>query len=225
MSDCYVLSSDSSQKLQTADAESFVGGMPKIPPGESIPCCELCGAEQSFFFQIAIPKDSYWSGLSLAVFACTSCANENYLIPEMLSGQLLGADIPEGFLTSYQRNFKFLIFETKSAIIYENYRERIRFTQINLVEAESPTHDTTKLGGIANWLLGDESPKSYNNRIEMFFLLQILPEFQFEIIDDAPRGLPKSSSLKYYRLFNGNKIFLFGTRDKSELLVYAITQV
>jgi hypothetical protein len=231
MNDCYLLKL-SPQASQSPNENSFIGGIPKLPKGESLPCCKLCGAEESFFFQVAIPKGNFWEGLSLAVFACTSCADENQLIPQMLPGPLSGADIPEGFLESYQINFRFFVFETASAVPYEKYQERVTFKLFRLEKAGDPDVDENKIGGNPNWLLEDESPKSYGGKTPMFFLLQLLQGFRFEITKSAPRqielgldGSPKPSPLSYYQLFNGNKIFLFGTEDRTKPLVYAITQV
>ncbi len=65
----------------------------------------------------------------------------------------------------------------------------------------------------------------------MFFLLQLLQGFQFEINEVATRqielgldGAAQPSPLSYYQLFIGNKIFLFGTEDRAMPLVYAISQ-
>ena len=232
MSECYILKLAVSSASQSPQDDSFVGGLPKLPQGEGIPRCKLCGAEESFFFQVAIPKGNAWGGLSLAVFACTSCADENQLIPQMLPGPLSGADIPSGFLESYQTNFQFLIFETTWASPYEKYQEKLKFQPLRLEKASNPDIDENKIGGNPNWLLDDESPKTYGGDTPMFFLLQLLQGFQFEIGKSAPRqielgldGSPQPSPLDYYQLFNGNKIFLFGTEDRVRPLVYALTQV
>lgn len=108
MESSYLLKLDQSNQKQNESDLSFIGGQPCIPPSIEMPVCELCGAEQTFFFQVAFPEGHVWQGLSMAVFACTSCAHEEYLIPEMLQGALPNADIPEGFLDSYQRNFKII---------------------------------------------------------------------------------------------------------------------
>jgi hypothetical protein len=232
MNDYYILKQDVSQALQSDIEDSFIGGMPRIPPNEIIPRCKLCGVEESFFFQVAMPKKNIWEGLSLAVFACTSCANANHLIPQMLLGPLGAVKIPEGFLESYQINFRFLVFETKSAIKRKDYQEKIKFKRLCMEKIVDLNLDKNKIGGNPNWLLEDESPESYNDQTSMFFLLQILQGFQFEIIKSAPKqielglsGFPEPSPLNYYQLFNGNKIFLFGTENRTKPLVYAITQV
>ena len=203
-----------------------------MPKGEDIPRCKLCGAEESFFFQVAIPDGGVWGGLSLAVFACTSCVDKNQLIPEMLPGPLNDVDISDGFLESYQINFRFLIFETISGKLSEKYLERIAFKPFLLQKVNDPNVDEDKIGGNPNWLLGDESPKSYGGKTLMFFLLQLQLDFQFEINENAPRQVelsldrsPQPLPFSFYQLFNGNKIFLFGTTDRTRPFVYAITQI
>src|SRR5271170_722359 len=179
MNECYILKPAASPTSQSPQDDSFVGGLPKLPKGEGISRCKLCDAEESFFFQVAIPKGNIWGGLSLAVFACTSCADENQLIPQMLLGLLTGADIPDGFLESYQTNFRLLIFETTLAASHEGYREKVAFRPFRLERSSNSDIDENKVGGNPNWLLEDESPKSYGEKMPMFFLLQLRQGFQF----------------------------------------------
>jgi hypothetical protein len=77
---------------------SFIGGKPCLPSDKTVPVCKLCGAEQTFFYQVAFPKGHIWENTSMAVFFCTSCVDENYLIPKMIDDVLLDANIKKGFL-------------------------------------------------------------------------------------------------------------------------------
>lgn len=232
MSDCYLLKLAPSQVPQSASDHSFIGGVPKLADGAEIPHCKLCGAEECFFFQVAFPKGVVWSGLSLAVFACTSCADEARLVPQMLPGPLSGADVPAGFLESYQKSFQFLVFQTALATLCTKYREKVKFKPFQAWSTDNPRANETKIAGCPNWLQGDESPRLYGGVAPMPFLLQLLEGFRFEITEHAPRqielgldGSPQTSPLNYYQLFNGNRIFLFGTEGLAEPLVYVVTQV
>ena len=232
MSDCYVLTIGPSQSHQSGTEESFIGGTPNLPKGMEIPRCKLCAAEQTFFFQITFPSKHLWEGMTLALFACTSCADRNHLIPEMLSGPLPGADIPEGFLLSYQTNLRILVFEKALGAPRTTYQNRVIFKPLSLHQTANMAVDDNKIGGTPAWLLEDESPKSYAGKLPMFFLLQLQAGLQFEIDKHAPSqvevgldGSPEPSPFNYYQLFIGNKIFLFGTQDRTEPRVYAITQV
>jgi hypothetical protein len=196
---------------------------------EPIPTCALCGSEQTFFLQVAFPGDHEWGGLSLAVFACTSCTDEERLIPEMLPGPLCGVDIPKGFLTSYQRNFCFLVFSTY-ATLRRGHVEKVRFKTLVLEPSDDPTVDGHKIGGAPNWALEDEAPGT--SRTPMVFLLQLQQGYEFETVEGAPRqmeldldGKPKPAARAHYHLFLGNALYLFGTGDLQEPLVYAVTQV
>jgi hypothetical protein len=227
MNESYVLRFDGGKPEQSPEDNSFVGGKPKLPPGTQIPVCGLCESEQSFMFQVSLP-DGLWAGLSLATFACTSCAQESRLIPAIVKG----AVIPEGFLEDYQVNFRFLVFETSSGVLHTNFRERVRFKRIHVEATRNPDLHENKIGGNPTWLLDDEAPTSYGGKTSMFFLLQLLQGFQFEIIQNAPPqielsldGSPQASPLPYYQLFLGNALFLFGTEDVKRPLVYAITQI
>jgi hypothetical protein len=232
MSSCYRLIVNYSSARQTGAEETFIGGKPKLFSNEKIPVCKLCGIEQTFFFQVAFPVGHIWEGLSLAVFACTACADRDHLIPEMLKVPFSEADIPDGFLESYQTNFRFLVFRTAGSSVVSSYSERVTFREVRLARVMSPNEPGCKIGGVPNWLLEAESPKSYAGRTSMFFLLQLGRRHEFEILADAPQQItlgldrkPKPSNLGYYELFIGNAIYLFGTKSQNEHLVYAITQV
>lgn len=218
---------------QVESDQSFIGGLPRLPVTEPIPTCGLCGSEQTFFFQVTFPADHEWTGWSLAVFACTSCADEERLIPEMLPGPIQGVDIPNGFLTSYQRNFRFLVFST-DATLRRGYVEKVRFKRLALEPSDDPTVDDRKIGGAPNWVFEDETPGTYASRTPMVFLLQFQQGYEFETIVGAPRqielgldGKPKPAARAHYRLFLGNALYLFGTSELElqEPLVYAVTQV
>lgn len=213
-----------------SDQLSFIGGKPRLPSGTKVPTCKLCGSTQTFFFQVAMPKGSIWDGLTLAVYQCTKCADESHLIPEMLESRLAGADIPSGFLTQYQRNFSFVIFPTDQGEIVDSYDEPISFSEIQLVEGDS-VGSFGKLEGKPNWVLEDESPATYGGNVQMKFLLEVVPNFQFKMyaaaepqIELGIMGDPEPSPLDYYQLFIGNALYLFGT-SSGDRAVYAVTQV
>ena len=220
--------------LQKREHRTYIGGKPSIPSETAIPKCRLCASEQTFYFQIAFPPDHFWNGLTLACFACTSCADETHLIPEMLKVKLKGANIPEGFLGHYQTNFSFQVFPTSESTLRDDYIEKISFKPLMMVSNISePTEDAIQIGGEPDWLMEDESPSTYNNTAKMTFLLQIPQGYKFEINNNAPgqaeldlSGKPVPSDNKYYELFIGNAVYLFGTEPLDiGHLVYALTQV
>lgn len=229
MSQAYLLKGAEGSQAESAD--SFIGGKPKLLPGEAIPVCKLCNAPQTFFFQVAFPADNEWAGLSLATFACTSCADKKQLIPQMLDVPLPGVDIPDGFLESYQVNFRFLVFESAKAVVHAAYQEKVAFQRLEL-EPTDPATPGNKLGGDPNWLQEDEAPASYAGRTPMFFLVQLERGLQYPTVAGAPpqikiglSGNPQPANYPYYKLFISNAIYLFGTEDRAQPLVYALTQV
>jgi hypothetical protein len=219
-----------SKKSAARDGQqSFIGGKPLLPPGTALPVCKLCNQPQTFMFQIAFPSGTDWSGKSVASFACMRCVDENFLIPEMLSDHRQGRNIPTGFLTSYERNFAFLVFPTNDAEIVEDYEEQVAFFALETTN-DSPG-DFGKIGGVPSWVLSDESPATYDSTIPMVFLLELKPGIQFNKAEGAPQqmeldllGSDSPSPFEYYQLFLGNAVYLFGTTT-GDPLVYAITQV
>lgn len=217
---------------QVESQKSFIGGKPVIPENIDVPKCKLCGEEQSFIFQVEFPEKHCWSGLSLALFFCVACADENHLIPEMLEGPLHGVNIPKDFLVDYQKNFKFIVYKTDTGFLKTDYVEKVSYKPIDLEFITDSNFSGSKIGGSPAWLLEDESPGQYDGSYSMNFLLQIEQDMRFDIVDNAPHqveiglmGDSEPSPNSYYQLFNGNKIYLFGVSDCDVPLVYAITQI
>ncbi|MDR6553764.1 hypothetical protein [Paenibacillus qinlingensis] len=199
---------------QTNDAKSYIGGVPTLPNDISIPCCKLCSAEMTFFLQIAFPTQHKWNGYTLALFCCTSCVDEKYFIPEMLTGRISKAIIPEGFLDEYQRNFSVIVFDTSEGIIKDCYVPKVKYKHLDLLSSIEPKEIKFKVGGTPRWYLGDETPSRYGDSSEMNFLMQIPGDFEFEILPDAPKqvklGLGKKVTTlnrPFYRLFLANNIY------------------
>lgn len=231
MPKAYKFKVDLDEKIQSSQDFSFIGGKPKLPENIEMPKCRLCGSEQTFFFQIAFPDNHDWAGFSMAFFACTACANEKYLIPEMLKGQLKDIDIPTNFLDDYQKNFKIIVFRTEQGIIKNEYQEKIVFRKWIQEETDNSEDSGAKIGGLPNWVLEDEAPKTYASKIDMFFIMQIPEKYKFDILPDAPKqlrigltGKAEPLRLPIYRLFLENAIYFFGTKDDNERKVYIVTQ-
>ncbi|MCY9667993.1 hypothetical protein M5X11_24230 [Paenibacillus alginolyticus] len=102
---------------------------------------------QTFFFQIELPEEHRWNGLTIALFYCTSCYDGNYLIPEMLDGSLKNAVIPKSFLKNYQRNFKVLTFQNDEATLRKDYIEKITFKPLELIKSNDVNIKENKIGG------------------------------------------------------------------------------
>ena len=218
--------------IQDLDHQSYAGGKPKLPKGTDIPCCRLCGNEQFFFFQLAFPDDHVWEKHSLAVFACMSCANDDYCIPEMLSTTLHNADIPKGFLDNYQVNFALMVFETAQGALLDSYETKVSYKPITLAPALDKSINDSRVGGEPVWYLDDEGPATYDEKHNMIFLFQLTERIQFEIEESAPRqavvgisGENESSKNAYYDLFLENFIYFFGVDVEDKKLVYVLTQI
>ena len=203
-----------------------------MPADLELPICGLCGAGQTFFFQVTFPPDHFWADLTMAVFACTSCAQRGHFIPEMLQGELRGFDIPATFLDAYQRNFRTLVFESCNGVVRNDYVEEVRFRPWKLVRVPDLRTEGTKVGGEPVWLLEDETPGTYGGAEPMGFLMQLQEEYEFDRLPGAPpqatldlRGRVKDATEPFYSLFLGNRLYFFGTRNRQEPRVYMLTQV
>lgn len=212
-----------------ATQSCFIGGKPKLPNGTDIPDCSLCGRDQTFYFQIAFPEEHVWSGLTLAQFSCTSCADKDLLIPQMLNGPLPGVNVPDGFLIDYMKNFSCLVFETALGVTRHSYEEKIRFRA--LCSSANISADVFGLLSDPTWVLEDESPGVYGENDALEFVFQLAPHLEFSINDNADAqieiglsGDEERSPFRHYELFIGNTCYYFGTTTEQRH-VYIITQV
>lgn len=210
------------------DQRSFIGGRPRLPATIEVPRCKLCGADQTFFFQIEFFVSGNTVSQTLAVFACTSCADEKHLIPELAAkkASLKEAEITEEFLRNYQANFSLIIFATEDAVLRSDYDVRILFKALKGLP-NSIGREFAKLGGAPDWVLDDEAPKES----EFEFLLQVHEGYEFETVDGTSHQIvidlwqkPTERKEPYYDLFLQNELYFFVSRvDLS--LVYLLTQI
>lgn len=213
---------------QPIDSESFQGGLPKLPDGTAAPHCQRCHTALTFFFQLAFSASHAWSGHSVAVFACTSCADENALIPEMPGGKLSGADVPEEFLKRYGTNFGTIVFETRAGRIQSDYPLRVEFAQLSSCQQRKSAF--AQIGGAPVWVLENESPSKVAGATATF-LFQLRQGIEFRTVEGAPPqmsigldGSPELGAPGHYELFLGNAIYFFGP-EKPSSLIYILTQV
>lgn len=216
---------------QNASHDSFIGGIPKLPVGTSIPTCSLCGHEMSFIFQIAFPEGHFWAGKTLALFFCLDCFGHEFCIPEMPQGDSLDhVEIPEGFLDSYQRNFKIMVFDTKDGVPCSDYHERVAFRKINSIAAEKNSREAEfTVGGRPIWLMGRETPGNYASNQKLKLLFQIREDFKFPKLEEAAPQADEFSKTKlspypWYDLFARNRIYFWGTNPKKDPKVYISVQ-
>lgn len=179
-----------------------------------------------------MPDAHWWSGRTVAVFACTNCANEDFLIPKLLGGERKGADIPISFLTDGGPNYAFVTFASEAATIRAPYQPILEFHRWELIQPIR-NNAASKIGGRPYWLMEDETPRSLDGKYEMVFLLQLARGTRFEMLAGPPpqiefgylagkRGRPAKRG--YYELFLGNALYLFGTIGLENELVYPIVQ-
>lgn len=152
------------------------------------------------------------------------------MIPQMTEGPLFAAAVPLKLLTEYQRNFRFLVFETAAARLLDAYEERIEYQRLSLGH-RNETEGIGHVGGLPIWVMEDETPSSLGEETEIHFLLQINEDFTFPILESARRqikinlaGNAEPSSNPFYRLFLANALYLFGARKPSDCLIYALPQ-
>lgn len=204
---------------------SFIGGRPFLPADAGIPTCALCSARMCFFFQMALPVGHPWQGALVAMFMCVSCCPEDSLIPKMLDVALKGAEIPQGFLTGYQTNFRIVVSDIRNARLRADYEPPIQQSPIEVA--------SWRMGAEPLWLADDETPGSYESFRNPAFLFQVPPGMIFPKMTGAPpqktldlAGNAVDDDRPGYELFLGNAIYFFGFGEEpSAERIYVVTQV
>ena len=210
----------------------FIGGIPKLPPELSIPTCTLCSQKMSFMFQVAFPKGHIWEGKTLALFYCLDCFGHRFCIPEIpLGSSLYHVEIPAGFLDSYQRNFRVIVFDTADGVLLKNDCERVAFRKIAFHASDKNDKEATfTFGGKPIWIMGkNETPGNYATTEKLKLLFQIKEGFQFPKCENAPPQASgfypdKRSPFPWYDLFARNRIYFWGTDARKDAKVYISVQ-
>jgi hypothetical protein len=213
-----------------------VGGIPRVVAGTPLPKCGLCGDDLTFFFQVAFPAPHRWKGHSLAVFACTTTADDDsdgegddrHLIPEMPELAGSGVDVSREFLEEYQQAFRFLVFETARGEPMPGYVERVAFAPLRMTDTRQRAIGV--LNDEPRWRIEDERPSTVAGSRPVF-LLQLFADVAFPTVAGAPPqmvpgldGKPAPSvNRNSYDLFVSNNIYFFGPA-KPDSAIYVFTQ-
>jgi len=231
--------SDAEQRLEDT---TFIGGYPRLPAEVELPHCAYCGALQMFFFQVAFPSDHLWAGYTLALFHCTACEypDEGFLVPTLFKPEDKPLDIPAHFFDKYQINFRIFVFLTEQGEIRQDYEPRIGFRhwKMRLVADDYPENTEeedsafiSKVGGEPSWIRFDNTSATYAGSVPMHFLLQVVPNFTFDTVLDAPPQV-FTGSIDYgrqtldwdYELFLNSSLYFFGTSEPNQNIVYLVLQ-
>jgi hypothetical protein len=215
---------------QTINDMSFKGGIPNIPERFSLPNCTQCGAEMTFFFQIAFPQKHIWEGKAMAFFHCTTYRDTDNYCPKTYytRGQDDYPSIPDGFLDDYQANFRIYVFDTVEPATQRSEAKRIlKFEQIRFekINPKSKYSNTTKVGGVPAWDANtlDGANEIYKEISYMGagfdFLMQVERDWSFARLPDAPLQmiLPNyfANETADYSIFNGPKMYFLGTKSSN----------
>jgi len=148
----------------------------------------------------------------------------------MLGGVLRGVEITAGFLSEYQRNFRFIVFDSSQSKPREDVSRRVAFTALRL-DPGGGEGAIGQVGGSPRWLLDDEAPSMYQSA-PMVSLFQFYLGLTFETLEGVPpqvelglTGEPRPCPFEGYQLFLGNALYCFGTARPAVPVVYALTQV
>ncbi len=221
-----------SDRRQTEEEDTFIGGKPKLPPDVSLPSCRLCGKELAFFFQVAFPQGHKWEGKSMAVFYCVEEWHDRYCIPELPDGPSLNkVDVMADFLNQYQRNFRVLVFDTAKAVPVEGYQEKVAFRSMAITQEDKTDSGWDMvIGGRPVWIMGQaERPASVAGDEKPALPLQLREDFKFPILADAPREAAlffstKVSPFLWYSLFARDRIYFWGGQGQEGEKVYISVQ-
>jgi hypothetical protein len=234
----YLALHDESNQQYPHMVTSYIGGIPMLPADETIPVCEICGAEETFFFQVAFPPNHVWHGVTLSLFSCTSCADPDYLVPSYYDGSLCGVPVPRWFLERCQRNYRVLTFRTDSGSLCTSYRPRVRFHELSFPSTSGEGFIIGRVGGIPPWSDPEWTAPTCDDGSTLHFLMQLAANVTYPIYPDAPpqedpyklflpsgvdfTNLPSIGTERAYELFLSNQLFLFGSEPERARMIYAM---
>lgn len=141
----------------------------------------------------------------------------------MLNVPLKGAEIPRGFLTRFQTNFRIVVTEASTVQLREDYDPLIRHAHID--------QSAWRVGAEPDWLFDDEAPGSYESFNDPVFLFQVPLGMIFPRRSDAPAqkaldlaGEVVDANHPHYDLFLGNASYFFGFGTPADARAYVVTQ-
>jgi hypothetical protein len=200
-----------------AFGSNFAGGQPLLPRETPRPYCSVCGAQQTFFFQVALPfpPPHLFSGLSLAFFLCTAC-DGNW--PKAIYSKFFFDELTPGYLEHYQTNFRVVVFRSSDQLEeLHGDRNFLLRSQIDFetMGSRDKAVGTSKVGGKPGWYKvnpGDEDIYQTATYMDggFEFLMQLRRDFGFPVAEDAPPQAPWDRAIPY-TIFDGATIFFLAT--------------
>ena len=218
----YYLIKDGASGRQTSEDLSFAGGLPNLPPDALLPCCSLCAAPMTFFFQLEFPRYSNQrGGGGVAMFYCVACGDPDHILPPRAKpGKAVSRPLAKKIAES---NFKVVCFDPQSTILRRDYQAAVLFQRWQLVPddpAVSKGSRVSRIGGSPVWAQGDESPGPLHDGRQLHYLMQFDAGPVFKTKKGARvqmrpamsgRKKQERSRLPGYALFAGNVLYFFGT--------------
>lgn len=199
---------------------SFRGGVPNMPAELALPKCKLCGADQTFFFQVAFPEKHIWNGWVMCVFNCTACSGELSLFNQ-LEPVDDPASLPDNYLDEYQDYFKVIVYPANSpnSIMRKEARRVLKFERIVFEKLRANDRSgVSKIGGKPYWSYDELIPGMTENTSYMggkFVFIGQIADWYFPALDDAPpqAGIGEEWHTKFhsYQLLLSSFLSFFGT--------------
>lgn len=239
----YKILTDPNDAPQSVHDLSFKGGLPNIPDRFDVPHCQICDAPMTFFFQIAFPKRHVWDGRVMVAFACTSldhpCGSELHNVDFLYMKAYMHID--DGLLDSYQKTFRFYVFDTDETMQLQNkFEKKLVFERLTFerVNPKARYDGMNKVGGEPAWYDYESTDEGANMYKEMTymgggfdFLMQIEEDWTFKRLPHAPLQskliyLSRETALgrQYYTFISLSNLKFLGTNspevDPPRVLMY-----
>jgi len=222
-------------EMQNFSERSYIGGVPMLPNGESVPVFSKTGREMTFFFQIKFPDDHKWRGHIVSVFMVTDYADADTYLPDLPS-PLRAASLNREFFSNYQTFFRIFIFEEGDASFCNSYTQVLAFHELHTsVPAQGASVAFARIHDRPEWILDDEAPDNYEGDVKaVTFLFQTRIDYDFKKVPGAPRQQVENTIAggtgfvdKFsdnYNLFVANELYFFGINDGDDRHIYIVPQ-
>lgn len=227
----YIESRESKPQCE-ANSGSYLGGLPFLPEGMTVPVNPDSGVPMVQYFRIGFPEDHLWAEYILVGFCSVDTISEDNLIPNIPSASsLVQIELTRDFFRNYQTFFRFRLFgKAEKCILISDYDTPLLFRPLECTSVEPLDKRPFAKLCDAIWAMENESPATYESE-EFHFIVQLIPNYEYRMRPGAKQQRDLSAEMfgieikrNFYRYFIGNSVYIFGLENPDADTIYIVTQ-
>lgn len=207
---------------------SYFGGPSYLPPAQALPVCAQSDQPMTLFLHLHFPSGHPYEGRSLELFASTTFQKDALDFPEVATFGSGPKDISEPALRKNQAMYRACLFDADAGALRDDYQAPLKQRFIDLVDKNDVRGMKSKLGGEP--VLRDDElvPRTILGRPAVF-LFQLQGRLRYPRVAGGPdqvvggtRRRPLYGEQTFFELFQGSKLYAFGTEEGDPSEVYLL---